>query len=273
MDRIRRGFRLLGRSWEVLKADKELIGLAALSLVAMVVVGGIAAGLYLGIVGTDADPNGTVGAVIGIPLYFTLTFIGVFTTASLVGAATIRLWGGDPTIGDGVRLAWSRVDKLVGWTLVTGTVGLILRAIRERAGWLGNIIGALAEMAWEVITFLAVPVLLYEDEGPWSAVRRSAHLFRQRWGEQLVGNAALGLALFLVGIPVFAVVALVGAVLLPLGILLGVLAVGTLVSAGAALSGIFRAALYHYAVQGEPVGPFSDDDLSGAFVTRGRRRF
>lgn len=273
MERITRGFRLLKKSWEVLKADKELIGLAALSIVAGLVVVGVFLLGYVALVGTDADPDGTVEAVLGIPLAFVLTFIAVFTTASIVAAATIRLQGGDPTVRDGVHIAWSRVDRLITWTLLTATVGLVLRAIRQRAGFLGGLVTRLVEMAWEVVTFLVVPVILYEEEGAWGSVKRSATLFRERWGEQLVGNAAIGLAMFLLGIPAFLVVGVIAAAVPLLGILLGVVTVGLLVSTAAALSGIFRAALYQYAVSGEAIGPFTTEDLGGSFKARagGRR--
>lgn len=274
MERIRRGFRLVKKSWEVLRADKELIGLAALSLVVGLLVVAVFMVGYVAIVGFDADPDGTVEAVLGIPMAFVLTFVGVFTTASIVAAATIRLEGGDPSVRDGVSLAWAKVDKLIVWTLITATVGLVLRAIRERTGFLGDLISGLVAMAWDVVTFLVVPVLLYEDEGPWSSVKRSASLFRQRWGEQLVGNAAIGLALFIVAIPVFLVVGAIATAIPLLGIALGVVVVGLLVSTGAALSGVFRAALYQFAVKGEAPGPFSEDDLAGSFQPRrgGRRR-
>lgn len=272
LERITRGFRLLSKSWQVLRSDKELVGVAALSLVAGALVVGIAALLYGGLVGFDSEPSGPMELAVGLPLAFVLTFIGVFTTAAIVGAATIRLQGGDPTVADGVQVAWSRVEKLIAWTLLTATVGLILRAIRERAGWLGGLIGIFAEMAWEVVTFLVVPVLLYEEEGTWGSVKRSARLFRERWGEQLVGTASIGLALMLVSLPVLLLVGAVYAAVPLLGVAVGVVVVGGLVAVGTALEGVFRAALYRYAVTGEAAGPFSADDLGGSFRSRRERR-
>jgi Family of unknown function (DUF6159) len=72
--------------------------------------------------------------------YFVAYFIGIFFNAAVVGAATIRLQGGDPTVGDGLRLARSRVGKIAVWAAISATVGLILRSLEERFGVLGDLI-------------------------------------------------------------------------------------------------------------------------------------
>lgn len=273
MHRIQRGFRLLGRSWEVLRADKELIGLAFVSLFLSFVVAAAAAGLLWLLEGDLSgveEANSMLLVTVGVVTAFGLTLIGVFTTAAIVGCATIRLKGGDPTLADGLGLASRHLPKLIGWSLVTVTVGLVLRAVRERAGVLGNVVGWIAEAAWEVLTFLTIPVMLYEDAGPIASIKRSAALFRQRWGEQLTGDAAIGLALFLVALPVLLVAAALAAALPILGIVVGVVAIVLLISIGSALSGIFRAALYQYAVEADALAPFTTDDLAGSFVPKRR---
>ena len=55
-------------------------------------------------------------------------------------------------------------------------------------------------MAWSLVTFLAVPVIAIEGTGPLETLKRSASIFRQRWGQQITGNIAIGAAVFLFGV-------------------------------------------------------------------------
>ena len=55
-------------------------------------------------------------------------------------------------------------------------------------------------MAWSLVTFLAVPVIAIEGTGPFETLKRSASIFRQRWGQQITGNIAIGGAVFLLGV-------------------------------------------------------------------------
>lgn len=271
MERISRGFRLAGQSWQVVKADKELVGLAAVSLVAAAVAMGVVALAYIVITPGGLSDDSSFGAVEGvfsIAGAVAVTYIGQFTLAAIVGAASIRLKGGDPTVRDGLQMASKRAGAIFAWTLLTVTVGLVLRAVRERAGFLGDLLSFIAEAAWAVLTFMVVPVIVHEGLGPWESVKRSSQIFKDRWGEQLVGEGTIGIAVFLVGVLVIGPTILLGSVLLPVAIVLVVIEVILLMSVSTALSGVFRAALYEYAVKGESVGPFAAADLAGQFHPR-----
>ena len=99
---------------------------------------------------------------------------------------------------DGLALARQHIGKIFVWALITATVGMILRAIQERSGIVGRIVIGIVGIAWSVLTFFVVPVLLYEPVGVGESIKRSASIFRQRWGEQFIGNATIGLAIFIV---------------------------------------------------------------------------
>ena len=271
MERIRRGFRLLGASWEVLRSDKELLVLPVLSFaaiaVATVAIGTLA---WAGGLGDRRESLAPLDYVYLGVFYFVAYFIGIFFNAAVVGAATIRLQGGDPTIGDGLRLAASKLGKIAGWAAISATVGLILRSLEERFGFLGDLIIGLIGVVWGAITFFVVPVLLYEEVGAVEGIKRSASIFKERWGEQMTGNVAIGLAIFLLGLPILAVAVLVGTISMPLGLVVGVLAVGALVSVGTAVSGVFQAALYRFATTGQSGGAFAATDLQHSFRARKR---
>lgn len=274
METIRRGFRLLGASWEVLKADRELLWLPVISFI-FILIATFGVGAFAWLVGgdfTERDqfPQG-FDYVWLFAFYFVTYFIGIFFNAAVVGAATIRLQGGDPTVGDGLRMAWSKKGKIAGWAAVSATVGIILRSLEERAGFLGRIVIALIGAAWGAITFFVVPVILYEPLGVGQAIKRSAGIFKQRWGETFVGAGSIGIAMFLLMLPVAALAAALGAAWVPLGVTVGVLGIGLLVAIGSAMSGIFNAALYRYATTGETPGSFAEGDLAGSFKHKERR--
>lgn len=272
MERVRRGFRLLGASWEVLKADRELLVLPLISFAIILVVTASVAGAAwaTGGLGREGDNLRAVDYVaLGI-YYFLAYFVSIFFNAAVVGAATIRLAGGDPSIRDGLRLAASKTGKIAGWAVISATVGLVLRAVQERAGFIGDIIVGLIGVAWSLMTYFVVPVMLYEPVGVVDGIKRSATIFRERWGEQMTGNVSIGLAMFLLALPVAVVAAALGAISPPLGIVVGAVGLGALIAVGTALSGVFQAALYRYATSGQAGGAFSEEDLQASFKRKRR---
>lgn len=272
MDRISRGFRLAGASWQVLKADRELMILPVISFIA---IGAVAGTLFAAAWGVGLPEEGEPMTVLHYFLiglfYFASYFIGIYFNAAVVAAAMIRLNGGDPTVSDGLRAANAKLGKIAGWAAVAASVGMVLRALEERAGFLGRIVIAIVGAAWSAITFFVVPVLLFEPLGVMDSVKRSGSIFKQRWGEQFTGNITIGLAIFVLMIPVILLAVLLGSVAMPLGVIVGVAGFGVLAAAGGAMSGIFNAALYRYATTGEAGGGFSESDLRGTFHPRQSR--
>lgn len=262
--------RLARASYEVLRSDKQLMLLPIASTIAIIVFA--AAVLSPAFLTGSLDNSNSVMWLLLALVYFVTTFITTFSNAAIVAAATDRMQGGDGTAADGLRTAWQRVDRIVAWSALSATVGLVLRGLENRGGIFGAIVGRIAGVAWSVVTFFVVPVIVFEPVGPIEAVKRSASLFRQRWGEQFVGNVSISIGLLLLAIPAAIVCLVIAAVSPPLAIMLGVLAVGALMAIGGALNGIFNAALYRYATVGDALGPFSIDDLNGAFRPRRRRR-
>jgi hypothetical protein len=271
VERIRRGFRLLGASWQVLKADRELLLLPVLSFVIILVVtASVSGAAWAGGLGRERESLRALDyAYLGV-FYFVAYFVSIFFNAAVVGAATIRLTGGDPSVRDGLRLAWSKAGTIAAWAAISATVGLILRALEERLGFIGDIIIGLIGVAWSLMTYFVVPVILYEPVGAIDGIKRSASIFRQRWGEQMTGNVSIGLAMFLIAVPILAVAVLLGTLSPPLGLVVGTLGLGGLIAVGTALSGVFQAALYRFATTGETAGAFSQGDLQASF--RPKRR-
>ena len=127
-------------------------------------------------------------------------------------------------------------------------------------------------MAWTLVSFLVIPILVVENKGPLVALKESTQLLKKTWGEQLVGNFSFGLLFFLLGIPAYALVVLgivsgSQAVAL-ISIALAVVYVIALALVQSALQAIFQAAVYLYARNGQVPEGFQEEFLSGAMIQR-----
>ena len=270
MSRISRTIQLAKSSWQVLKADKELLLLPVLSLVATILVAAtfLAPILLAGDAVALEDP-GPVGYVLLFAAYVTLAFITIFFNAALVHAANERLDGGDPTLGSAIRGALMRVGRILPWAIVSATVSIVLRAIEERAGAIGRIVSAIAGVAWSLVTFLVIPVLVIEGVGVGEAVKRSGSLFKKTWGENVAAQVGFGLIGFLAMLPAFLIVAgaiAAGGAIAVIGIGVAVVWVLAVVMVLSALNGIFQTALYRHAAGVEAgSGPFGAGELQAAF--------
>lgn len=284
MNRFQRSIALAKASWGVFRSDGSLVWFPILSGLVSIVLFGV-----LGLVGwaTAGSETTTAGGthltanavtvVVGIVLYFGVVFVQTYFLGGLVSSASRVLDGHPTSVGEGMQAANARVGRLFAWSLLTGTVTWILQAIEERAGIVGRIVVGLLGAAWTVLTFLTVPIVMFEDLGPINALKRSGHLFKQTWGENLIAQIGLGLLMFPVVLVAFAigflavasnVVALqvAGIAVAVVLVLVGTVIVNT-------LSGIYRTALYRFAVEGVVPPAFAATDLEHAFTTRKRRAF
>lgn len=273
-------FERLSRSWELVKAsakvlssDRQLLIFPVMSLLAsLVVLASFALPVFgLGLLPRDGGSSAALWGV-GFLFYLSQYFVIFFFGSALVGAAMIRLDGGQPSVRDGLEIAWSKVGVILGYAAIAATVGVLLRALEERAGFVGRIVIGLLGAAWTVATFMTVPVLVAKDVGPIDAVKESMGLLRKTWGENLVGQGGIGLAFGLLSMVVFFVG--VGLTLLAstvsgaLAVTIAVAFVVAMLGLGvyqSALTGVYSAALYQYASSGESPAGFEGGLLRDAF--------
>lgn len=274
-------FEKLSRSWELVKAsaavlrsDKELMlfpvlsGIATLAVLATFLLPMFALRIF-------ADGFGIGGAVFGFLFYFCQYSVIIFFNCALVGAAMIRLDGGDPTLRDGFDAAKSRLPSILGYAAISATVGVLLQAMKSKDNFLVRLLGSGLGAAWTLATFLVVPVLVSRDIGPIDALKQSTALLKRTWGENAIGQVGIGAAF---GLITFAAVLLgIGLVVLAaqasiaLAVAVGVaFAIGVLLLGiyQAALSGIYSAALYRYAVSNETPEAFRGVALAQAFAPK-----
>jgi hypothetical protein len=282
-ERFSRSWALIRASASVLRKDTELLALPAVSgLATLLVALSFAAPFVLWAAGQpQAMEQGEVPPIWllwGFLFYLVQYFVIFYFNTALVGAASIRLEGGDPTLRDGLRIANSRLSAIFGYAMVAATVGLLLRAIEERAGAVGKWVAGLLGVAWTVASFLVVPVLVHRGVGPMDALKESATLLKRTWGENVIGQGGIGVIFVLLHIAVWVAftipaIAAVGAkqpVLFFALIGLAIIVTLLLALVQAALSAVYSAALYRHA-SGLAVGSeFPPALLAGAFAPKSR---
>jgi len=273
MTRFQTSWAIAKRSWAVLKSDKSLAWFPVLSFLAsLAVVGAIAA--LVAVTGVDDSGTRTSLAPFGYVLvaigYLALAFVQTYFLAALVAGADERLRGGESTVRRALDVANSRLHRLLPWAVVTATVTVILNAL-ERQGIVGRIVASLLGLAWSVVTFLTIPILVIEDIGVGAALRRSKDLLKQTWGENIIGQGGLGIVGFLAMLPGVALIALGAAFGVAGLVVLGGIGVAWILVSMivvSALSGIYRTALYRYAATGSVPGDFEGVDFQSAFRPR-----
>ncbi|MFP4395686.1 MAG: DUF6159 family protein [Anaerolineales bacterium] len=269
---------LIKASAGVLRADKELILFPILSSIGMLLVTAsfafplLLTGFFTALIENEGQSQ-ALGYLVGFGFYLVQYTVIIFANSALIGAATIRLRGGDPTVGDGFRIAMQHIGPILGYALISATVGMILRVISDKLDALGEFISSIFGLAWSLASYLVIPILVLEDVGPIEAVKRSANLLKETWGEQIVGNFGLGaifapltiLVIVAGGLGIFVAIASESVALIAVVAVMLVLALIFLSLINSTLSGIYTAAVYHYAAGGEVSGFFSEEMVRGAF--------
>lgn len=276
MERLRNSWELAKVSWSVLRSDKALAVFPALSAVVGLVVVGIFAGLIAATGINNAHGSsglGGIGYVFIAIGYIALAFVTTYFLGALVHGANEALEGRRPELGECFAAANAKLHRLLPWALVQGTVSIVIRALEDR-GFIGQIVASLVGAAWAIVTFLTVPIIMLEDVGPIAALKRSGRLLKQSWGENIAaqfGFGLFGLIAVLPAILVFALAASTGSTVVVVAF--GAVAVAWIVVvslAVSALTGIYRTALYRFAVDGVAPPAFAGADLQHAFGPRRR---
>jgi len=96
------------------------------------------------------------------------------------------------------------LGAILGWAVVSAFVGTILSLLRTgKRG--ARATANMAQLAWGVATYFVIPVIMFENEGPLSAIRRSTSIMKRTWRESLAGSLGMGLVflgLILLGLAV-----------------------------------------------------------------------
>ena len=284
MNAFSRSWMITKLSFSVINKDRELLGFAFLSFtfstlfaVAMIFPSIIPAILEKGM---STESLEIYQYILIFITYFGLAFIATFFNVCVVYTTKVRFEGGNATFGESIKFAFSKLGLIFQWSLISATVGLLLRLLQNAASRLGrggqivaNILISLVGFAWSVVTIFVVPVLVYEGLGPIDAIKKSAKVIKETWGESLIRAIGLGLVqvlvFFLLALITFGLTyvlvnafALTGLLIgIGIGILLFLLS--GLIFAVATM--VFNTALYVYANNKMVADGFNEDVVKGAF--------
>ena len=251
MGRLGNSWNLMKTSFGVLRKDKEIMLFPLISLIITVIIMISFFSSFIFFLNVDLMMT-PLFYIILFFIYVILYFIVIFFNTAVIGCATIRLNGGDPTVGDGFHIAGKHIGKIFGWAIVSAIVGVILKTIQQKGGIAGRVVSFVAGLTWTYATFFVIPVLIYEDQGVLKSIKRSALIFKTTWGETLAGTFGFGIIFFLLGLlGILFIIA--GATLGPIGLIIGLIStviywliIGIVASA---TNGIYVAALYQYATK------------------------
>jgi hypothetical protein len=190
------GARLMRTSFEVVSRDRALLWFPVISTGCLAITAGfwIFEGAWLYAVSGPA--------LLFVPLVvaglYSLSFVGVFFSVALAGAAAKVIEGGEPSFSDGVDVAWTRLSEIAGWAGYSIFVAVVLGFVESIKGlrWLGKA----AEVAWSFATIFVVPLIALEGLDSGSARRRSFQLVKESWRAESGGLGALRATLLLPGL-------------------------------------------------------------------------
>lgn len=277
--RITKGFRAIGTSWDLLKRRPSLLVLPAISAVTVTIA---AYAIFVPVLYFDHDllPGKLALGLAALAMALPFTFVTTFCNVGFIAMVQMHWAGEEPSIRQGLREARRRLKTIVLWTLLTTTVGALLRALEEIPG-IGAVAGRILTMvgaaAWSLATYFVVPVLVVEDVNVRQGLRRSASVFRKRWGETLTGGVTIGAAFGILTLPACFLLG-GGMVAFESGsdttglvlIALAVLWAAPLLAVSSALTEMFQLVLYREATEGTLPRGLNQADLGNAIHERKR---
>lgn len=277
MGKFARTWQLMGASWAMLKRDKRLVVFPLISGVALaIIIVLFATPLFVEFGGHLRTPGPMRFTpqmyVVMFLFYFLDYFVIIFFNSALIACVLKQIDGEQPGLGYGLAFAWQRLPQIFGWAFMTSTVGMLLRLLEEKVGFIGRIVVAMLGMAWSVTSFLVVPVLVAEGSGPIESYKRSVEMLKRTWGEQIIGNVSFGLIFGMFGILpamiLFLLAMQAGAAVMLAVVAIVVLWLVVLALVQSTLQTIYQVAIYLYAANGETPPGFEHQLIADAFAQR-----
>jgi hypothetical protein len=268
-------------SWNVLWKDKELLLFPIISAIGTIAIFLASIALFhaewmypdgVKVLKGSAFHYGLTPYIHWFITMFALHFVINVINAAIVASTMRRLSGENPTMITDFKDVLGHWKQITGWAFLVA-VFYFLMGLFKRKGWLGRIIGNTVEMAASLAFYFVVPIIMIENQGPYSAVKRSVELLCQTWGRQIVARTGLYLVITLLQVP--AIILLVFAFdltdpnhlrianVFPLS-LAGVY-IAVLMAVYNALNEIVRTVLFIYARDGKVPEGFSKESLQLAF--------
>ncbi|TVR13812.1 MAG: hypothetical protein EA401_05885 [Planctomycetota bacterium] len=278
-------FATLSRSWKYAVASygmvwrhKQLMAFPILSgIAALLVLASFAVPLHATGLFTETAEGGSEAIepwawVVLFIFYLVNTFIIVFFNSALVVCVMRSLRDEPVSVGDGLREAARRWPSILGWSILSAIVGVVLRALESNQK-VGHFVTMILGTAWTALSYFVVPVIVTEQCGPIQALKRSTSILKNTWGTALVGNFSLGLIQFLIFLPILLIaIGLIAlgvfsdstAVLLACIVIVAIMVLA-FIAISTAAGTVYKAFLFTYATGQSLPATVQDLDLEHAF--------
>ena len=144
--RVARTQAIMSAAWQILKKDKTLVLLPIVSSAClMLLTASFAVPAILGALTGASISDGLQQieswSYVGMFLFYVVTYgVAIFFNAALAICVLRKLEGTPATILGGLREAVSCFPQILGWAIVSATIGVILTAIERRSGFVGKMV-------------------------------------------------------------------------------------------------------------------------------------
>lgn len=230
----------------------------------------------------DMKP-GAIGYAWFAVIYLISIFSATFFNAAFYNEIIHALNGNGVSIIRGIRAALSKIKLILIWSMFAGIVGIIIKTLAERLGFVGQWLLRLIGIAWSVAIIFIIPVILREEKSssPLKLLKTSALLLKKTWGEAVIGFLGIGfsfLFVLLVFIPFFIIIMIViGQMMVNLWQVFTVLffmaiCLFTFACLCSLTRHIYCCALYVYASEGVVPGPFDEEMMNRAWKVKAVRK-
>jgi hypothetical protein len=271
---IGRSLELVKTSWSILMADKKLLvfpvlsGIVTIAVILTFVLPLIVTGAFMSM--SAMGPVLYYGILFAF--YVASYFVVIFFNTALISCVNARLNGKEMSVSEGIANAAKHLPAIIGWAILSATVGLVLHLLEERAGFIGDIILSIIGGVWSLVTYFVVPVLILEDKGVFDSLKESVTLIKKTWGESIVGSAGIAVVFVAIGVigalGVMTTMVLGNMVIFGAALVLFLVLVVLLAIVYYAMQGIYVTALYTYAKTGTVPSAFHPDLIQNAFVPK-----
>lgn len=265
INRLKTGITLTVDSLRVMRNNPRLFLFPLVSGVAGLAFLVVFLGMTFGLMAIDPEGGALVGLAV---VYFGLTFISSFFTAALVHQTRDAIVeDSQPSVRDGISGAWEVKRPLLIWSAIAATIGVIINALENSDSRAARLFGTIFGIAWTLMTFFIIPIIVFEKVGVKEMFTKSAGTFKDLWGETPISLIGVTLVSMVVVIPfvVVGIAVVQVSTILGIGIIFAGVLGGFLVSQ--TLQGVIKTTLYLYATEGFRPAEFDNvdfDDLAKA---------
>jgi hypothetical protein len=223
---------------------------------------------------TEISAQTPQGWAYWVLLYLGSMFVVTFANVAFYHEILSALRGGDASVLRGLSFAATRWKSILFWTLLAGAVGIIIKTVEEKFSFVARFIASLIGAAWSIASIFVIPILVEnESANPIEALKKSALILKQTWGETIIGYG--GLVLGNLTVFVLSVVIILGSIFF--GVSQEVILLPIIISTAwlmvvfayaytmGVVSQIYRGALYLFASQQFVVSGFTPELFSAAW--------